>query len=71
MLLSMSTRPLTADPEWSWATEILAHYPSGLDPTQLDERLKLTPTERLERMRSFQLFLGEARQGPWRPTSKD
>jgi len=49
--------------EWSWATESLARYSSGVDLTQLEERLKLTPTERLERMRRFQLSLEEARPG--------
>jgi hypothetical protein len=50
------------DEEWSWATEILASYPSGVDITQLEERLKLTPTERLERMRSFLEFLEGAKR---------
>jgi len=36
---------------WSWETDILASYPSGVDWSQIEERLKLTPTERLERMR--------------------
>ncbi|MDP9120974.1 MAG: hypothetical protein M3O15_06335 [Acidobacteriota bacterium] len=49
--------------EWSWATDILARYPSGVDPTQLEERLKLTPTERLERMSRFAVFLEEAKRG--------
>jgi len=30
--------------------EILKHYPSGVDLTQLEERLKLTPTERLKNL---------------------
>lgn len=29
----------------------LAAIPSGVDGSQIDERLRLTPTERLERMR--------------------
>jgi hypothetical protein len=48
---------------WSWETDILAHYPSGVDWTQIEERLKLTPTERLERMRQFLLFLEGAKRG--------
>jgi hypothetical protein len=48
--------------EWSWATEILARYPSGIDVTQIDERLKLTPTERLDRMRQFLEFLEGAKR---------
>ena len=50
------------DEEWNWATDILAHYPSGVDLTQLEERLKLTPTERLERMRQFVEFLEGAKR---------
>lgn len=51
------------DPDWFWGTEILKKYPSGVDLTQLEERLKLTPTERLERMIRFQRFLDEAKKG--------
>jgi len=58
------------DPEWSWATPALERYPSGVDSTQIDERLGLTPTERLERMRRFALSLEEATQGRWSRTSK-
>jgi hypothetical protein len=50
------------DKEWNWTTDILASYPSGVDITQLEERLKLTPTERLERMRRFLEFLESAKQ---------
>jgi hypothetical protein len=46
---------------WSWQDEILAKIPSGVDPAQIDERLKLTPTERLERMRRFLEQLDEMR----------
>ncbi len=52
----------TPDEEWSWETDILASYPSGVDITQLEERLKLTPTERLERMRSFLEFIEGAKR---------
>lgn len=48
--------------EWSWASDIIARYPSGIDPTQLEERLKLTPTERLERMLRFLEFLEGAKR---------
>lgn len=57
-------------PEWSWATPALDRYHSGVDSTQIDERLGLTPTERLERMRRFALSLEEATQGRWSRTSK-
>jgi hypothetical protein len=50
------------DEAWSWETDILAHYPSGVDWTQIEERLKLTPTERLERMRQFLEFLEGAKR---------
>lgn len=36
-----------------WQDEILANMPSGVDVTQIEESLRLTPTERLERMRQF------------------
>jgi hypothetical protein len=58
------------NPEWSWATPALESYPSGVDPTQIDARLRLTPTERLERMRRFALSIEEATQGRWSRTSK-
>jgi hypothetical protein len=34
-----------------WQDRILERLDSGVDPTLIDESLKLTPTERLERMR--------------------
>lgn len=34
-----------------WPDRILEHLDSGVDPTLIEESLKLTPTERLERMR--------------------
>lgn len=49
-------------PEWTWYREILDQIPSGVDSTQIEERLRLTPTERLERMRQFLVFLEEAGQ---------
>jgi hypothetical protein len=58
------------DSEWSWATPALEKYSSGVDPTQIEERLKLTPTERLEQMRRFLIFLEEAKGGGWPRTSK-
>jgi adenylate cyclase len=49
---------------WSWETDILAQSPSGVDWSQIEERLRLTPTERLERMRQFLVFLeGASRHG--------
>jgi hypothetical protein len=66
----MTAQRLPGDPEWSWATPALERYPSGVDPTQIEEQLRLTPTERLERMRRFALSLDEATQGRWSQTSR-
>ena len=55
---------------WSWATPALEHYASGVDATQIQERLGLTPTERLDRMLRFQVFLEQATHGRWPPTSR-
>lgn len=53
------------DREVTWDREILKHYPNGadgVDVTQIEERLRLSPTERLERMRQFLDFLEGARR---------
>lgn len=47
--------------ERTWTDEILETIPSGVDVTQIEERLRLTPTERIERMRRFLLSLETAR----------
>ena len=47
--------------ERAWTDEILEKIPSGIDVSQIEERLRLTPTERLERMRRFLLSLETAR----------
>ncbi len=49
--------------ERGWQDELLEKIPSGVDVTQIDERLRLTPTERLERMRRFLVGLEEAKAG--------
>ena len=36
--------------EPTWDERILAAIPAGIDETLLDENLKLTPTERVERL---------------------
>ena len=54
--------PPESDPEFSWASEILKRVESGVDETQIEERLRLTPTERLERMRQFREFLEGAKK---------
>jgi hypothetical protein len=47
--------------ERAWQDAILDALPSGVDPTQVAENLRLSPTERLERMRRFLMQLEEAR----------
>jgi len=44
-----------------WQDEILEKVPSGIDGSQIDACLKLSPTERLERMRRLLLALERAR----------
>jgi hypothetical protein len=44
-----------------WQDEILEHIESGIDPTQIEAQLRLTPTERLERMRRVLESLEHAR----------
>lgn len=70
MLRCMAKR--ATEPEATWYGEILRCYPSGIDIGQLEERLKLTPTERLERMRQFLQFLeGAKRSGGHRLPKAD
>jgi len=38
-------------------------FDSGVDVSQIDERLALSPTERLERMRQFLVFLDGMKTG--------
>ena len=45
-----------------WQDEILERVPSGVDGEQIAACLKLSPTERLERMRKFRLALETARK---------
>jgi hypothetical protein len=39
--------------ERGWQEQILDRVPSGIDGSQIDDWLRLTPTERLERMRNW------------------
>jgi hypothetical protein len=48
----MSAESLTS-PTPTWDQRILAQVPSGLDLTQLDENLALSPTERVRKMARF------------------
>lgn len=56
--------PARAGSAQGWQDRILAAIPSGIDPTQITERLRLTPTERLERMIAFARFLDTHRPPP-------
>ncbi|HYH46109.1 MAG TPA: hypothetical protein VEG34_10510 [Thermoanaerobaculia bacterium] len=58
----MARHPEPPADDFHWASEILKRYPSGVDESQLEERLRLTPTERLERMRRFLEFLEEVKR---------
>lgn len=49
-------------PERGWQHELIEKMPSGVDDSQLIENLKLTPTERLEKMLRFQRELEEMRR---------
>jgi hypothetical protein len=44
-----------------WQDEIIERRPSGIDSAQIDECLRLTPTDRLERMRRFMEAIEGAR----------
>jgi hypothetical protein len=45
----------------AWDERILACMPSGIDVTLIEENLKLTPTERLEKLCAFIEFIEGAR----------
>ncbi|WP_437669363.1 hypothetical protein [Sorangium sp. So ce131] len=51
----------TFDAEKSWDQRILERIPSGVDPSLIAENLRLTPTERVERMRKALEFIEEAK----------
>jgi hypothetical protein len=55
-------KPSQKEPEErTWDQRILDVIPSGVDVTLIDENLRLTPTERVERMRKVLEFLEDAR----------
>jgi hypothetical protein len=56
--------------ELTWDQRILRRIESGIDVTQIDRNLKLTPTERLEQMEAMLRDLEEMR-GPPRRSFKD
>jgi hypothetical protein len=54
--------PIDSPNELTWDQRILAQIESGIDVTQIEENLKLTPTERLERMEAALRELEELRE---------
>jgi len=65
MNASQETNAATAQTEdpaaGAWDERILALIPSGIDVTLIEENLKLTPTERLEKLTAFVEFIEGAR----------
>jgi hypothetical protein len=57
----MARHPEPPEDDFHWTSEILKHYQFGIDESQIEERLRLTPSERLERMRQFLEFLEGAK----------
>jgi hypothetical protein len=51
----------SAATEQTWDQRILARIDSGIDVTQIEANLRLTPTERLERMEAVLRELEEMR----------
>ena len=47
--------------EKPWDVRILEVVPSGVDGTLIEENLRLSPTERLEKMRAVLIFIDDAR----------
>jgi hypothetical protein len=48
--------------ETPWQHELLQRMPPSIDPTQIIESLRLTPTERIERMLRFMAFAEDVRR---------
>jgi hypothetical protein len=61
---------LMAEP--GWQDPILEQIPSGVDVSLIEDRLRLTPTERLERMRRVleSLELARSRHGDRSPQAR-
>ena len=55
---AMSTNAI----ELPWQTELLRRMPPSIDPSQIEESLRQTPTERLERMQRLVEFLEEVQR---------
>ena len=50
-------------PDAPYQARPLDELDAGIDVSQIDERLALSPTERLERMREFLVFLDGMKTG--------
>jgi hypothetical protein len=61
-----------SDSRATWDRRILERIESGVDVTLIEENLKLTPTERLERMEAMLRMLEEmhGQSGADRPTPR-
>lgn len=61
-----------SDAALTWDQRIFALVESGIDLTQIDENLRLTPTQRLERLDAIVQELKEMREqsSPDRPTAR-
>ncbi len=46
----------------TWDAQVLRALPSGIDVSILEERLRLTPTQRLERMIAMLQLIEESRR---------
>lgn len=55
-----------SDEELTWDQRILRLIDPGIDVTQIDRNLALTPTERLEQMEAMLRDLEEMRFDRWR-----
>jgi hypothetical protein len=54
----MGTKPV----DIPWQMELLRRLPASIDPSQIEESLRQTPTERLERMQRLVEFLEEVQR---------
>jgi hypothetical protein len=65
------SRVTAADPDAPWDVRILRAIDSGVDESLVAERLKLTPTERIETMRQALLTAEDLRAAMRRATDGD
>ena len=53
-----------------WQTELLRRMPPSIDPTQIEESLRQTPTERIERLQRLVEFLEDVQRAGGNRLSK-